>query len=314
MPVVQPAISIGLPVYNGEGFLSRAVESVLSQTYENLELIVSDNASTDGTDQVCREAAASDRRVRYTRQARNVGVTRNYVACVNAATAPLFKWIAADDYLDPRFVEALIPAACQPGVAISTSRMPYADEEGNLLAPDHSGWVTTPYGESVEWVAFPKGLSDSNGRVRFREFLRHGRGNLFAELYYGIYPRQLVASLVPPGFHIGTEKSLVAAALLAGRVEHVPQDLMFRGMHPGHFGGRTRTEMLRGLNPDRAMPLWLSPIDQVLGYVRQVLRVPGAPTGERFAALGSIVARAISPSILARFVQPGPANYVGRES
>lgn len=314
MPSSPPTLSVGLPVYNGEDFVARALQSVLAQSRRDLEVVVSDNASTDGTGRICRELAAADPRVKYLRQPRNLGVTRNFMACVDAAEAKYFKWIAADDYLHPLFVERLLPALDDPAVAISTCRMPYTDRSGNRLTPDDTGWVMTDYGEAVEWVDYPAGLSDDRGRTRYRAFLANGRGNLFAELYYGIYRTAQVRRLIPPGYHIGTEKSFVAAALLAGRVAHLPEDLMFRAMHSEHFGGRTRARMLRGLNPDRKMPMWLSPLDQVWGYARQVLRAPGAPAGERMAALGSILARAFSPAMLGRFVKPGPANYLGREA
>ena len=73
-----PRVSIGLPVYNGDNFVGQAIESLLAQTYEDIELIVSDNASTDGTEDICRTFAAQDERVRYFRNAENIGLVRNY--------------------------------------------------------------------------------------------------------------------------------------------------------------------------------------------------------------------------------------------
>ena len=72
-----PRVSIGLPVFNGEGFLSDAVGSILAQTYTDFELIISDNASTDGTEEICRDYAASDPRIRYDRTVRNLGAAAN---------------------------------------------------------------------------------------------------------------------------------------------------------------------------------------------------------------------------------------------
>ena len=69
-----PRLSIGLPVYNGENFLAESIESLLGQSYEDFELIISDNASTDGTEDICRSYAQQDSRIRYIRQPHNIGL------------------------------------------------------------------------------------------------------------------------------------------------------------------------------------------------------------------------------------------------
>src|SRR6266853_631610 len=74
----RPIVSVGLPVYNGEAYLRQVLESVLAQTFTEFELVISDNASTDGTEKICREYAAADPRIRWHRQARNRGVTWNF--------------------------------------------------------------------------------------------------------------------------------------------------------------------------------------------------------------------------------------------
>jgi glycosyltransferase involved in cell wall biosynthesis len=81
---MTPRVSIGLPVYNGENFVGQAIASLLAQTFEDLELIISDNASTDRTEDICRDFAAHDRRIRYTRNARTLawlGITTRYLHC-----------------------------------------------------------------------------------------------------------------------------------------------------------------------------------------------------------------------------------------
>ena len=68
-----PKVAIGLPVYNGQNYVARAIESILSQTFEDFELIICDNCSGDDTENICREFAANDRRIRYYRNERNIG-------------------------------------------------------------------------------------------------------------------------------------------------------------------------------------------------------------------------------------------------
>lgn len=106
-----PRVSIGLPVFNGENYLAEAISSILAQSFHDFELIISDNASTDRTEEICRGFAAQDPRVRYERQPENLGAAPNYNILVELARGEFFKWAAHDDNLRPdclaRCVEAL---------------------------------------------------------------------------------------------------------------------------------------------------------------------------------------------------------------
>src|SRR5688572_28337892 len=97
-----PLVSIGLPVYNGERFLSEALDSLLGQTLADFELIVSDNASTDRTAEICLAYAARDARVRYVRQQTNIGAIRNWNFVARQARGQYFKWASANDFCDSR--------------------------------------------------------------------------------------------------------------------------------------------------------------------------------------------------------------------
>jgi glycosyltransferase involved in cell wall biosynthesis len=92
-----PKVSIGMPVYNGEPFISKALDSLLAQTFTDFELIISDNASTDSTEAICREYAARDTRIRYVRQSENKGATKNFQFVLDEAQGQYFMWAAADD-------------------------------------------------------------------------------------------------------------------------------------------------------------------------------------------------------------------------
>jgi glycosyltransferase involved in cell wall biosynthesis len=100
----EPLVTIGLPTYNRAPSLPRAISSALAQTYRNLELMISDNASTDETQRLCREASEQDARVRYFRQPVNIGPTANFNAVLSAARGEFFMWLADDDWLDHSFV------------------------------------------------------------------------------------------------------------------------------------------------------------------------------------------------------------------
>jgi glycosyltransferase involved in cell wall biosynthesis len=103
-------VSIGLPVFNGESFLGRALDSLLAQTFANFELIISDNASTDKTEEICKEYTARDSRIRYIRQASNLGGLENFNFVLREAHSKYFMWAAVDDQWDPAFIQSLLTA------------------------------------------------------------------------------------------------------------------------------------------------------------------------------------------------------------
>ena len=102
--ITGPRVSIGLPVFNGERYLAQAIESVLTQSFEDFELLIVDNASTDSTWEICRSYAQKDRRVRLHRNPENIGLTKNFNLAVSETTAPYFMWMAHDDVLYPQYV------------------------------------------------------------------------------------------------------------------------------------------------------------------------------------------------------------------
>lgn len=98
-------VSIGMPVYNGEKYVADAIKSLLAQTHTEFELIISDNASTDRTGDLCRQLAATDSRIRYLRQSANLGPAPNFKAVLDAATGEFFMWAAHDDWWEQNFIQ-----------------------------------------------------------------------------------------------------------------------------------------------------------------------------------------------------------------
>ncbi len=101
----RPLVSIGLPVYNGEKYLESALQSLLNQTYSNLELIICDNASTDSTRDICLKYAQSDPRIKYFRNDKNIGGANNHNLCFSLAKGKYFRWAAHDDVVTPDLIE-----------------------------------------------------------------------------------------------------------------------------------------------------------------------------------------------------------------
>ena len=103
-----PLLSVGMPAYNSETEIGDAIDSILKQTYSNFELIISDNASTDSTQSICEEYASRDPRIRYIRNAVNIGAADNYNEVFKLSSGKYFKWASSNDYCDPRFFEKCI--------------------------------------------------------------------------------------------------------------------------------------------------------------------------------------------------------------
>lgn len=114
----SPQVSLGLPVYNGELYLRKALDSLLTQTFADFELIISDNASTDRTEEICHEYASKDARIQYIRQTENKGIIWNFNFVLEQAQAQYFMWAAADDQWEPSYIATLVNGLEQDSDAV----------------------------------------------------------------------------------------------------------------------------------------------------------------------------------------------------
>src|SRR5262245_52213889 len=182
----QPLVSIGIPVFNGERFINQALDALRAQTYDNLELVISDNASTDSTGEICREYASKDRRIKYFRNPVNVGLYENFRRVVTLATGEYFMWAAADDLRPPTAVEHCVQAILRNDRTVMT--------HGVVLVRTADGKESAAYPNEIQ-------LKDASAATRIRNFtygLRH-HGML-----YGLHRRTalLQARL---GDHLGPD-------------------------------------------------------------------------------------------------------------
>lgn len=131
----KPRVSIGLPVFNGEKYLAEALDSILVQTYTDFELIISDNASTDRTSEICEAYVARDPRIRYYRNARNLGAAPNFGRVFESSSGEYFKWAACDDLIAPDFLLKCVAVLDRnPAVVLCFPRAKLIDEHGGFLA------------------------------------------------------------------------------------------------------------------------------------------------------------------------------------
>jgi glycosyltransferase involved in cell wall biosynthesis len=130
----RPRVSIGLPTYNGERFLAAAIESLLAQEFEDFELLLADNGSTDGTAAICRRYCTLDPRVRYLPSPTNRGAAWNFNRVVDAARGEYFKWAADDDLYDPAFVTGCVDVLDRhPDVVLCFTEAVEIDDNGEVF-------------------------------------------------------------------------------------------------------------------------------------------------------------------------------------
>jgi glycosyltransferase involved in cell wall biosynthesis len=127
-----PVVSIGLPVYNGEKYLREALDSLLAQTFLDFELIISDNASTDQTKDICLEYASREPRIRYIRQDANRGATFNFKFVLAEALGTFFMWASHDDAWEKNWLEVLVTRITETDIVIR-GLTKIIDSSGNLL-------------------------------------------------------------------------------------------------------------------------------------------------------------------------------------
>ncbi|HKQ53329.1 MAG TPA: glycosyltransferase family A protein [Pyrinomonadaceae bacterium] len=127
----SPAAGIGVPVYNGEDFLATALDAILAQDYEDFELIISDNASTDATPEIARRYAARDPRVRYSRNETNIGAVGNFNRVFALSNSKYFMWAGAHDLRHPSMLSRCIAALeADAEVVLAYPRVAGIDREG----------------------------------------------------------------------------------------------------------------------------------------------------------------------------------------
>lgn len=218
-----PRVSIGLPVYNGEEFLPRAMESLLGQTHRDFELIVCDNASTDGTEAICRDFARRDGRIRYERQAHNVGAAGNFNRTAELARGEYFRWAAHDDVCAPQLIERCVAVLdAHPHAVLAQGQAAIIDRQGRVIA--------TPDGKGMVELLDPARMIDSATPARrFVELLLRTK---WCFEIFGLVrrPALLRTHLHEP--YYGSDKVILASLSLEGTFVTLPQVLFYRRHHP----------------------------------------------------------------------------------
>ncbi|ABQ90760.1 glycosyl transferase, family 2 [Roseiflexus sp. RS-1] len=209
-----PRVSIGLPVYNGERYLASALESILAQTFGDFEVIISDNASTDATPEICRAYMARDPRIRYVRNERNLGAAPNYNRVFHLARGMYFRWHAHDDLLAPTYLEQCVAALdAHPGVVLCHSKTVFIDEHDRVIGYDE---------DSLHF-------RQASVFSRYYAYLRVARNWINA--IFGLIRTDVLRQTVLIGAYSSSDMILLAELILRGEFYEVPEYLFLRRDH-----------------------------------------------------------------------------------
>ncbi len=253
-----PKVSIGLPVYNGETFLRETLDSILAQTFEDFELVISDNASTDSTPAICEEYAARDSRIRYVQQPENLGASRNYNIAFELSRGEYFKWAASDDLIAPEFLERAVGILDRnPNVVLCYSLAQSINGDGEVIR-EHA---------ATHYASHP------SAQKRFSEFVRIPHP--FVPVF-GLMRREVLAKTRLIGPYAGSDRPLISELSLLGQFYEIPEYLFFYRNHKNQSWQhkKTRHEQQAWYAPERkgkiSFPHW-----RVMGeHIRSIQRAP----------------------------------------
>jgi glycosyltransferase involved in cell wall biosynthesis len=263
-----PRLSIGLPVYNGEKYLSESLDALLGQSYADFELIISDNASTDGTADVCRQYCQQDARIRYIRQPQNIGLARNHNFVFEQAVGQLFKWASYDDLYARDLLQRCIDALDEyPGVVLAHSWTALVDGSGAVS----------------KLLEYPLATASLRAPERFNSMLVANGG----DDVYGVVRADVLRRTALHGSYHHADRVITTEIALRGPFYQVPDRLYFRRDHPEREERACPTVRSRSVNmdPRRAGRLRHPTVrlysEYILAYIAAIRRAPLSPADRR---------------------------------
>jgi glycosyltransferase involved in cell wall biosynthesis len=216
MKAKGPLVSIGLPVFNGEAYLKQTVDSILAQRFRDFELIISDNASTDGTPTIGRELARHDPRIRYHRNPTNLGGVRNFNSVFTRARGRYFKWAAHDDLLHPDFLGRCVEVLeARPSTVLCFSRVTIIDQDDRVLRTGLDGRLARVDAD------------DPIVRLASHVCVMHACYHVF-----GLIRSEALRDTGLFGSFAGSDRPLLAKLALRGPMFLIPEDLILVRDHP----------------------------------------------------------------------------------
>jgi len=259
-------VSVALPVYNGERYLRIAIEAILTQTYQDFEFIISDNASTDSTEQICREYAAIDKRICYYRNEKNIGAPRNFNRAFELSHGEYLKWATCDDHVAPNMIEKCLAVMdSNPDVVMCFPDAKLIDAEGNFIKN---------YDDVLH-------LQDPKASRRFIQLLQTIG---LAHQHTGLIRSAALKKTKLHGSFTSADVNFLAELSLYGKFYRLPEYLLFRRFHPGSSSwdrkdrdGKDRDRQVTWTDPGRGNRVRLDRWESTWTFFDAVRRCPSPP-------------------------------------
>ncbi len=218
----MPLVSIGLPVYNGEVYLRDAIDSILNQDFTDFELIISDNASSDSTQEICREYEKRDSRIHYIRTEQNLGASINYNKTFESATGKYFKWAAHDDLHHPEFLSRCLEVMeDDQDVVLAYPRVINVDGSGKEINRDTDKLFLKEDPESLN-------ANSPTAHVRFRTLTLSDHK---CYSVFGLIRSDILRKTPLIGSYVGSDRTLLAELSLWGRFHELDEYLFYHRQH-----------------------------------------------------------------------------------
>jgi len=292
---MTPRLTIGLPVYNGEEYLAESLDALLGQSYEDYELVITDNASTDGTADLCQRYAKRDSRIAYHRLPANIGAAGNHNHVFTLARGELFKWASHDDLYGRTLLERCVEAL---------------DEQPDLFLAHSYNATIDSHGKIIEPYDYRIPTDSPSAAERFRGLLHASGGDDF----YGVMRTEGLRRVKPHDSYHHADRTFVMDMAMQGRFHQVPELLYFRRDH------ETRAERANpsirsrcaNLDPKRAKgfnPTARLLAEYALGYVGLIRRAPISAAEKRkcFRHLGEYLSSRATRRVVSADSRPATA-------
>jgi glycosyltransferase involved in cell wall biosynthesis len=272
----MPKLSIGIPVFNGQEFLPELLDSLLTQTFGDFEILICDNASSDRTPQICCEYERHDSRIRCIRNERNLGAIANYNRVFELSTAPLFKWAAHDDLYHEAYLDTCIRLLEEnPDTILAHTGTAFIDEKSEVLPfeQETASFIDQETGRRY-WADVPS-ISDSPAAInRFWQVLTRAR---WGTHMFGVIRREILqqTSLLPN--FAGSDRAMLAELALLGRFRCANERMFLKRLHANVSYALDHKELKGFLSTDGK---------RYSRRLRQIKAYFGAPRGKSISVVG----------------------------
>lgn len=305
-----PHVSIGMIVYNGENFITEAIESILAQTYGDFELIISDNASTDNTEAISREYATRDDRIRYVRNQKNLGSAGNANQTIHMATGKYYKLAAHDDLLAPTYLQRCVEVLdADPSVVLCHTQTRLINDDGSDVAFDPERGAFVDNHGVVQFRPDPRRrrLDHRSPVVRFSDFVALTI-NVFE--IFGVMRLETLRQTRLMRGYFSSDKPMLAELILRGRFIEIPEELFMARCHPKQASIQSAQERAQVVDPEKPEAVLGTPWKNLAAYLDMVRRAP-LRADQKVGCWLSLSRLLLSGNTWMRLLKPGPFNYFG---